>query len=199
MKYTIAIAALCGLLNAVELSKHHHHKHENNHVQVESEFRPNVLQSPWAAPKGKDDPNAKVSPIKDGFPSYFVGHDPYIREPTAQFANPWPGNDDKLMNSLIMKYAIEGNTNGQGNGKFFMTRNTMERVSREVVGTHFGWTGAKRENYLKEKLPALWQQWDVIGEGYIPVARAPTFLRLLLDGSEISEGLQLQTGEQMNF
>ena len=199
MKY-IAVAALLGAINGIALEKHHHKEHTTVQQSAEMEYRPNAVQSPWSVKKGKEDPNAKKNPIADGFPSYYVGWAPYEREPTAQFSNVWPGNDDTLMNSLIMKYSVEGSDDKMvGNGKFYMTYNGMERVSREVIGTHFGWTGAKRENYLKEQLPKLWNQWDVNRDGYITADRAPTFLRLLVDGPEIAEGLQVQTGEQINW
>jgi len=39
----------------------------------------------------------------------------------------------------------------------------------------------------------------VNNDGWIEVARAPTLLRTLLDGTEISEGLQLQTNQQISM
>jgi len=123
MKYSIVIAALLGLSSAVELTKHHHHDKQVIQQSAELEYRPNPLQSPWAA-KNVVDPYAKKNPIKDGFPAYFVDWDldQYDRKPTPQFSNVWPGNDDRLMNSLIMKYAVEGNNGkGKGDGRFYMT------------------------------------------------------------------------------
>lgn len=48
--------------------------------------------------------------------------------------------------SLIMKYAVEGNLANEPNGHFYLTPKGMESVAREVIGTHFGWTGNKKNN-----------------------------------------------------
>jgi len=49
------------------------------------------------------------------------------------------------MKSLISKYAIEGKTDGSPNGKFYLDKAVAAKVSDEVVGTHFGFSGAKKE------------------------------------------------------
>jgi len=103
---------------------------------------------------------------------------------------------DRLMNSLISKYSLEGNTDGEPNGHFYLDRKAINAVSREVIGTHFGWTGEKRENYLKENVPKLWKYYDLLGEGFIDAAKGSPFLRSLLGEPEISNGLQLQVGEE---
>jgi len=46
-----------------------------------------------------------------------------------------PG-DDKLMESLIKTYAVEGNNGGVPNGQFYMTRTGLDAVAKEVIGTH---------------------------------------------------------------
>lgn len=102
------------------------------------------------------------------------------------------------MNSLIQQYSREGNTDDVPNGHFYMTKAGMERVATEVVGTHFGWKGQKRDNYVSNKFPVLWATWDVNRDGFITVDRAPTLLRMLLDNVEISDGLQLQTTQEVN-
>jgi len=55
-----------------------------------------------------------------------------------QFQN---SDDDRLMWSLCQKFAIEGNTDENPNGHFYLTPKGIERVAREVIGTHYGWTG----------------------------------------------------------
>jgi len=42
------------------------------------------------------------------------------------------------MDSLIRQYAVEGNTNGDPNGEFFMTKDGMNAVAGEIVQTHLG-------------------------------------------------------------
>ena len=60
------------------------------------------------------------------------------------------------MHSLITKYALEGNTNGKPNGHFFLNKEGVKAVAREVVQTHLGFSGAKLDSYLKENFPGLW-------------------------------------------
>lgn len=71
----------------------------------------------------------------------------------------------------------------------------MESVAREVIGTHYGWHGDRREAFLKEHLPGLWAHYDVLNEGFLDSARGPPLLRQLLGEVETSEGLQLQMDE----
>lgn len=49
------------------------------------------------------------------------------------------------MKSLLTKYTLEGRTNDEPNGHFYLTKNDAEKVAKEVVGTHFGWSGDKRD------------------------------------------------------
>lgn len=93
------------------------------------------------------------------------------------------------MNSLISKYALEGNTNGQPNGHFFLNREGVTAVATEVVQTHLGFTGAKLKSFLKENLPALWNRYDVMQEGNLDADRVAVLLRQLLGQVEIAIGL----------
>jgi hypothetical protein len=52
------------------------------------------------------------------------------------------------MRSLIENYSLEGKTDGEPNGHFYLTKSGIEAASREVVGSHFGWTGKKRDDYV---------------------------------------------------
>ena len=56
--------------------------------------------------------------------------------------------DDRLMNSLISKYSIEGNSAGSPNGNFYLDLPGAYAVSKEVVGTHFGFLSAKRDKFV---------------------------------------------------
>jgi hypothetical protein len=84
-------------------------------VQLSEEYRPNPLQSPWAA-KSKPGPTNAITGAyqpKDKFAAY------YTRVVPERFTKE---SDDRLMNSLISNYAVEGKTNGAPNGKFFLTK-----------------------------------------------------------------------------
>lgn len=94
----------------------------------------------------KDEKEKKVTKITD---AYGPGHTHrdylYERGAPDQFS---AAGDDRLMNSLIMKYALEGKSNGGPNGQFFMTKDAMESVTDEVVGTHLGFTGAQKDKWV---------------------------------------------------
>jgi len=53
------------------------------------------------------------------------------------------------MRSLIQNYAIEGRTDDLADGEFVLSKAGALAVAKEVVGTHFGWTGEKRDNYAQ--------------------------------------------------
>ena len=85
--------------------------------------------------------------------------------------------DDRLMNSLISKYALEGNTGGKPNGHFFLNREGVTAVAQEVVATHMGFKGDRLKTYLKENLPGLWNRYDVMQEGNLDADRVAVLLR----------------------
>ena len=103
--------------------------------------------------------------------------------------------DDRLMNSLIGVYSIEGNDNGTPDGNFYLDKAGALAVSNEVVETHFGFKGAKRDNYVSERFPSIWKAIDVNNDGKIDVVKGTTLLRMLVGEVELTNGLQLQTQE----
>lgn len=48
-----------------------------------------------------------------------------------------------------------------------MTKEGMRSVSDEVVGTHFGFKGKKKEKFLNERFPTLWAEQDVNKDGFL--------------------------------
>lgn len=73
------------------------------------------------------------------------------------------------MRSIIQNYAVEGNSDSDPNGHFYLKRDGAVNVAKEIVGSHFGWTGEKRDNFANQKLDELWGNYDVNGEGFIDV------------------------------
>jgi len=73
------------------------------------------------------------------------------------------------MRSIIKTYSLEGKTNNEPNGAFYLDKNGAEGVAKEIVGTHFGWTGDKKDNYAKKRVNELWSRFDVLGEGFVDV------------------------------
>lgn len=72
----------------------------------------------------------------------------------------------------------------------------MRAVASEVVGTHMGFHGSKKEKFLNERFPAVWANADVNKQGYLDVRKGPVVLRNLLDSVELSNGLQLQIASE---
>jgi hypothetical protein len=56
--------------------------------------------------------------------------------------------DDRLMNSLISKYATEGNSNVAGNGQFYLVDKDALDVAKEVGNTHLGHTGEALNSFV---------------------------------------------------
>lgn len=138
--------------------------------------------------KGMKDP--KIDEVKDGFKPDFDGHVDYERETPERFSGE---KDDQLMKSLINKYAIEGRgEDGKKNGKFYLDKAGATAVSEEVVETHLGLKGDKKDAYIKEHVPDLWSQWDVNDEGHVTADRIPTMLRKLVGDPVAGFGLQMQ-------
>lgn len=99
-------------------------------------------------------------------------------------------SDDLLMRSLIKNFSIEGNTNGKGNGEFYITKEACFDVAKEVVSTHHGFGTYKTKDYLDEHFEKLWKHHDVLNEGFLDVAKAPVLLRSLIGEVESFIGLQ---------
>lgn len=94
------------------------------------------------------------------------------------------------MRSLISKYSIEGRgDDGAPNGQFYLRRGDVENVSNEVVGTHFGFKGEKRQKFINERLPKIWNHFDVNNQGYLTVERVPVLLKMLVGENEMNNQL----------
>ena len=169
-----ALAALIGSISA---------------VQLESQYRPDPVQSPWAAKSKPGDTTA----ITGAYFAHDQHHSDYERNVPAMYT---AESDDRLMNSLIAEYAVEGQTDGAPNGKFFLTKAGARGVAGEVAETHFGFRGEKKEAWLKDHFEHAFKHVDTLKEGFFPIVKGPVFLRNLVDSVEISNQLQLQINEE---
>ena len=152
-------------------------------VQTEESFRPNAVQSPWSA---KPAPAAKTE-VSGAFTFDDHGADYYSRSVPDRFSGE---GDDRLMNSLISRYSLEGNVGGKPNGHFYLNKEGALAVSKEVVNTHLGMNGKKREQYIAPRFNQIWSHFDVNSDGFLEVERMPQFLRMLVGEVEASFGLQ---------
>ena len=171
----------------------------NNNLQLQlgeegalaSEFRPNPVQSPWAA---KPAPPSPATAITGAYPhdasKDVLGYERVVPEHFSTEA------DDRLMHSLITRYALEGSDAGKPNGKFYLTRSGTKQVATEVAATHLKLSGSKLDSYVDEKMNQLWKHYDVLGDGFVPADRVPVLLRSMIGDVEINNGLQLQIGAE---
>jgi hypothetical protein len=81
--------------------------------------------------------------------------------------------DDGLMRSLINNYSVEGQTNGTPNGHFYLTKDSVDDVSREVVKTHLGMSSDSADTYVKNHGAELWKHHDVNHNGFLESTEVP--------------------------
>ena len=72
----------------------------------------------------------------------------YKREVPERFSG---AGDDRLMNSIISKYAIEMKdpVTKKPNGHFFLDRSGAEAIAREVIHVNMNLSGQKADDYFK--------------------------------------------------
>ena len=169
------------------MTEHKSKKHAKHQHKQKAHYRPNAVQQPWSVKPIPEHLKPKPSLIDKAYKPNSHMMEEYEREAPGRFAEE---RDDRLMHSMIMKYALEGRTDNKPNGHFYMTEDAMKRVTDEVIGTHFGFTGEKKTGMVKDAMSSLWPRYDVNHDGYIEVARAATFLRSAVGDVTLNIGLQ---------
>ena len=107
----------------------------------------------------------------------------YDREVPAKY------DTDLFMKSLVSTYAIEGKGADGKNGHFFMTKDITKAACNEVVESHLGFKGAKKDTFIGERFDKLWAHYDILKDGYIEVERAAPLIRSLIGEVESQIGL----------
>ena len=129
--------------------------------------------------------------VKDGAPD-----GKYERVVTPHFAS---DSDDIFMRSMITKYAHEKRTpieelddgtkiGGEPTGSFWLSKKSMMRAAKEVLGTHKGLSGGALDDYLDTYFDRAWGNFDVNGDGALEVIKAPQFMRFLASDQGMSLG-----------
>ena len=75
--------------------------------------------------------------------------------------------DDRLMHSLITKYAREIRRDGHNTGNLFLNKDDARAASDEVLNTH------KRDTATKPDFDGTWAHFDVNNDGLVEVERFP--------------------------
>jgi len=182
MKYTLAIAALVGLIsesqvNAIEIAKApvgvtmiamDSESSDEENVQLagddsESDHSKEFYNA-WNAVKDDEEGYHRV------IPAYFSGD-----------------GDDIFMRSMVKTYALEGkNKDGSPNGNFMMDEAVTRAAASEVLETHKGLTGDAKKKYLDTYFPRTFAHFDVTKDGKIEVIKAPQFMRFLASDQYMS-------------
>ena len=156
MKQILVLVALLGTITSVQLKKHkdmhnkirNHNKHA--YLQYEEHMDDQVDENPLNQEmfiQGLDDwhmPPADTNVQIEDPPKYgeidlsmegFDGKGGYEREKSIpqRFT---AERDDRLMNSILSKYAIEVNVDGENTGHMFCNEKGARALSEEVLATH---------------------------------------------------------------
>ena len=136
----------------------------------------------------------KVEETADDFGGFeadlhgFVGNNHNNGEWKDAYDRKLPGNYedheehqvDTFTRNVLKNYATEGVTeDGKPNGQFFIVKDQCKELSKEVVGTHLGLSGAKRDEWLGQHFDDMWTHYDVNNEGVMDALWVSTFMRAL--------------------
>ena len=180
MKF-FAIAALVATTSAVKLQ--HPIEYEMASIQEGNMYRPNPVQSPWAAKAGDAPAKTKITDAYTVFDHLSSFYERVVPDH-------WTGaGDDKLMESIISKYSLEGNTDGAPNGHFYVTKAGCEAIAKEVIGTHFALGADKNAAFFDTNFAKVYQHQDVLNEGFLDAGKVPQFLHMLTGEVETVNGL----------
>ena len=203
MKYTIAIAAILGLMSARDVKNVWELRSVNDHAeesQVQKSYGDHSTKSAndrppyrsWVAEEDTDSETESDEDVAlngdeekevDHSGEWYTAHEhgalgeEYKRLPPSNFA---ADSDDIFMRSMVEQYCLEGkNKDGSPNGNFMMNEAGARAASHEVLGTHKGMKGADLSSYLDTYFPRTWEHFDVNKSGKVEVSKMPQFMRFL--------------------
>ena len=142
---TIAIAALFGLINALDTEKFYYRP---QYVEMDQSAS---SSSSGSSSSSSDDESNMMVRGDDGYPasmSGYGGYHTYIRDTPDRFESE---ADDTLMRSMYYTYATEGKAkDGLPTGHFWVTKEDGKKAAEEVVATHLKLKGSELDSYVKE-------------------------------------------------
>jgi hypothetical protein len=207
MKYTLAVAAILGLVSAAEpvwsLRSVNDHRTDStvqkdygDHSTNAANARP-PYQSTVELESDSDSSDSSDSDVQlgdedevDHSGEHFtaqqhdmLGGGEYKRVTPARFA---ADDDDIFMRSMIQQYANEGkNKDGSPNGSFWMGEAETRAAAREVLATHKKMTGAALDGYMAKYFPKAWAHFDVNRSGSVEVIKMPQVMRFLASDQQM--------------
>ena len=185
MKYSLAIIALLGLKATEEVKAVQYLGHKGR-----LDFLNVLIEN---GEESSDDSSDEENFIEnshvqlrdyDEIPAIMNGHDGgYERIIPARFEEE---RDDRLMNSMVGKYAREAVVDGRLTVHMFLNEADARAASDEVIANH---RGADRAVENTERFAEVWNHFDVNHDGLVEVERMPQFFRMLL-GNALDINLQ---------
>ena len=182
MKYTLAIAAILGLVSIEQVQA----------ITVYTTSGAVAYESSDSSDDTSSDSDVQMVQVQDDDESdhskeYFpAGTDEmlgdsimgeYKRVTPPRFAD---DTDDIFMRSMIEQYALEQKTKkGFPSGNFWMNEATTKAAAFEVLETHKGMKGAELSSYLDKYFSKAWNHFDVNRTGFVEVIKMPQFMRFL--------------------
>ena len=181
MKYSLAIIALLGVYTTEEVKAVQYMGHKGR-----LDFL-NVLidNGEESSDDSSDEENfVQVKGDYEEIPAIMDGHDGgYERIIPARFEEE---RDDRLMNSMVGKYAREAVVDGRMTGHMFLNEADAKAASDEVIANH---VSADRAVENEGRFAEVWNHFDVNHDGLVEVERMPQFFRMLL-GNALDISLQ---------
>ena len=177
---TIAILALLGLATAEHINHRQRLAILNNLIQMDEQDSDSEDSDDASFVQGYDEMPAYLS----GSPSYGFSEG-YVRDIPSRFTLE---RDDRLMNSLIGKYAREVIIDGKKSGQMFCNLADAKSVLSEVIKTHPNMGYTKLEGEIDAD--GAFEHFDVNKDGLIEVERMPQFIRYALPNGALDIDLQ---------
>jgi len=184
MKYTLAIAAILGLVSIEQTQAVTVYTttgevaYESSESSEESNSEDEDVQ--MVQIQGDD---SESDHSKEYFPAgtdemlgdSIIGE--YKRVTPVRFAE---DTDDVFMRSMIEQYALEQKTKkGFPSGNFWMNEATTRAAAAEVLETHKAMKGEELGGYLEKYFGKAWNHFDVNKTGFVEVIKMPQFMRFL--------------------
>ena len=181
MKYTLAIAAILGLVSIEQVQAITVYTTSGAVAYESSDSSDTSSDSDVQMVQVQDDDESDHS--KEYFPAgtdemlgdSIMGE--YKRVTPPRFAD---DTDDIFMRSMIEQYALEQKTKkGFPSGNFWMNEATTRAAASEVLATHKGMVGGELASYMEKYFPKAWNHFDVNRTGFVEVIKMPQFMRFL--------------------
>merc|ERR1719230_152515 len=216
MKYTLATAALLGLIQANQqdtttvwsLKSVNDHRDDQAFQKYFGDYQTDAANArpPYRSHAAVESQSETSSDSSDSEEDVQVRGDDSESDHSKEFYNAWNAvkdeeegyhrvipayfagdGDDLFMRSMCKTYALEGkNKDGSPNGNFVMDEATTRAAASEVLETHKGLTGDAKKKYLDTYFPRTFAHFDVTKSGKLEVIKMPQFMRFLASDQYMS-------------